>query len=136
MVFTSQFPFSLLYLLQQGINGIVAMLVLMLPSKYIWIGDAPLDDFIDGCVQIYNSLPLTILIGVFILSVAAFNYAAVEVALRLSTVHRALFDSCRMITVWVICIVLYYTGMKNYGEGTGKFMFRRRRSDLIHFYFI
>eukprot|EP01122_Echinamoeba_exundans_P010712 TRINITY_DN4066_c0_g1_i1.p1 TRINITY_DN4066_c0_g1~~TRINITY_DN4066_c0_g1_i1.p1 ORF type:complete len:312 (-),score=31.91 TRINITY_DN4066_c0_g1_i1:246-1181(-) len=101
----------------QGINGIFAMLILLVPSKYIWIGDAPLDDFIDGCLQIYNSLALTVLMAVFILSVAAFNYAAVEVALRLSTVHRALFDSCRMITVWVVCIVLYYAGMEKYGEG-------------------
>lgn len=96
----------------------VAMAVLIPITNAIHIDGNRLDDFIEGVWQIYNSLELILLACLFLISVAIFNWAAVEMAFRLSTVHRALVDSCRMSVVWIVCLVIYYAGWPQYGESS------------------
>jgi hypothetical protein len=91
----------------------------LLPIMYfIPLGDDKLDNSIEAFVQIINSEHLTYFVPIYIICSTVFNYTSLAIAAELSTVHRTLIDSCRTIFVWVVSIIIYYSGIEQYGEGT------------------
>ena len=66
------------------------------------------EDFGDTFVQLSNSTPLVLLCLGYFVAILAYNVSANFVTQCLSAVVRSILEACRVMGVWVVCILLYY----------------------------
>ncbi|KAL7718158.1 EamA domain-containing protein [Entamoeba marina] len=69
-------------------------------------------------VSIREGFIIWILIG-YTISITLFNITGMIITRHLNAMIRNILDPCRMITIWVLGIILYYTFSKEFGEPLG-----------------
>ena len=106
----------------EGIFGVIAMVVVVLPLLFVIPGDQPCplkyndyENSIDALIQISNSVPLIIYCVLYLLSIAFYNFFGLSVTKYLTCVHRTLIDACRTIVVWAFELILHACDNR-YGE--------------------
>ena len=68
------------------------------------------ENSVDSIEKLFNSSLLIFLVGVYLVSIAAFNVLGMKVSKHLSSVHRTLIDSSRSVVVWIVQLGFWYIG--------------------------
>eukprot|EP01095_Lingulamoeba_sp_RSL-Kostka_P017574 TRINITY_DN9236_c0_g1_i1.p1 TRINITY_DN9236_c0_g1~~TRINITY_DN9236_c0_g1_i1.p1 ORF type:complete len:436 (+),score=93.05 TRINITY_DN9236_c0_g1_i1:37-1308(+) len=102
----------------EGSWGVIMMIFFVLPICYFIPGNqyGHYEFSINGFVMIFNSWLLIILIVVYIVSIAFYNFFGLLVAKELTTVHRTFIDTCRTVVVWGVQVFVYYVISESYGQ--------------------
>ncbi|XP_003744054.1 solute carrier family 35 member F6 [Galendromus occidentalis] len=88
----------------EGLFGMITLGALLVPFYFIKIGHVPIDDSIDGIVQIFNNRWIAVGFGGTLLSISFFNYAGISVTKQLSATTRMVLDSVRTIIIWAVSL--------------------------------
>jgi len=102
----------------EGIWGIFAGIIL-LPVFYFIPGkdvDGKYENSLDTIKMIENNYMIGVLGILEIICIPCFMASSLEVAKRLSSVHRTIIDSSRIILIWVTQLILYYSTHGDMGE--------------------
>merc|ERR1712007_172414 len=73
------------------------------------------EDLNDSFKMLSGSPSLLFFCCTFAASIAVYNLTGIVVGKKMSAVVRCLVDSCRMIVVWALNLILYYAGAEEYG---------------------
>jgi len=74
------------------------------------------EDTLDTFKQLARSPLLSCLTVSYIIGLALMNWTSQQISQVLSSVHRNLVSAVRTVLVWVIMLIVYYSGQKGYGE--------------------
>ncbi|XP_065832864.1 solute carrier family 35 member F6-like [Oscarella lobularis] len=101
----------------EGFFGVILMTGAVLPAMYhIRPNGKPYEDSLDAFYQMISSGKLLAMILVYLCSIAFYNYFGLAVTKSLTAVHRTLIDALRTILVWIVELILFYAGAKQFGE--------------------
>ncbi|KAJ6232494.1 solute carrier family 35 member f6 [Anaeramoeba flamelloides] len=108
----------------EGMFGTIIMTAIVLPILYYIPGkdNGSQENAIDSAVMISNNWFLALMVVLYWLSIAFYNFFSLTFAKQLSTVHRTLIDTCRTLCVWLVEILIGISKPK-YGETWSKWSF-------------
>lgn len=100
----------------EGVWGIFMMLILLSIMYNIPGDDAgSYENAIDSVHMLLGGGNLDVFVGIYLCSIAVFNFLGVTISGQLSAVHRTINDAMRTMIIWTAEIVIYYTVSKTYG---------------------
>ncbi len=102
----------------EGVFGTILSAFLLLPIVSVIPGDdcGKAEDTLDTFRMLRNSPLVLSLTLSYIVGLMLMNWTSQQISQQLSSVHRNLVSAVRTVLVWVIMLVIYYSGQKNYGE--------------------
>merc|ERR1712203_611831 len=94
----------------EGCWGMVIMLLVVYPLLWVLPGndDGHVEDPFDTLVMLQNSVPLLMVVLLFLVSCAAFNATGIAVTQCLSGVHRMMMDASRTVLIWGFGLAVHY----------------------------
>ena len=106
----------------EGLWGLLYYAVLCPLLTFTPRSDSPLstiwhEDFGDTFVMLKNSTGLVWLCVGYFCTILIYNISANFVTQSLSAVVRSILEACRVMGVWIVCLIFFYSGFaKNIGE--------------------
>eukprot|EP00762_Andalucia_godoyi_P003160 ANDGO_01067.mRNA.1 Uncharacterized protein C12G12.12 len=104
----------------EGLYGTVLMSFLVLPILQNIPGEdvgGKAENTEDTLVMLGNSAPLLVLnMIIYPLLISGLNGFALLITEYLNALYRCLIDATRVILVWVVSIIIFYSGAPEYGE--------------------
>jgi len=107
-------PLNLVFM--EGFWGFTVMSLVLLPFLYFLHPFVVSENIFDCFSQMNNAWILYVETAIIIISMALFNYFGISITFNLTSVHRSLLDSCRIVSVWIFQILLYEFNLVNSGE--------------------
>jgi drug/metabolite transporter (DMT)-like permease len=89
---------------------VLAPMLTLTPRSDLQVSTIWHEDFIDTFVQLSNSSALCWLCFGYFCTILMYNISANIVTQTLSAVVRSILEACRVIGVWVVGLLFYYTG--------------------------
>lgn len=86
----------------EGLFGMTTLGLILIPLYFIRPDGIPIDDAIDGLIQIASNWKIGFGFGGTLLSISFFNFAGVSVTKQLSATTRMVLDSVRTIIIWAV----------------------------------
>lgn len=100
----------------EGLWGMMYMIVILTAMSMVPGNDnGKFESFPDSMKMVSGSPLLVFFIVTYASSISVYNLTGITVGKKMSTVVRCLVDSCRTVTVWVVNLILYYSGFEAYG---------------------
>jgi len=126
-------PLNIVYM--EGLWGLLIFIFLVFPIQYATPGPTVQDphkhknhsnddlyiqlyhgNIFDAFVQMFNNPILIILHSIIIITFAFYNYFIRSIIKKLSSVNYVMFDSFRIVLVWVTQYFLYYINPELFGD--------------------
>jgi len=94
----------------EGFWGTLMMIIIVYPLLWIIPGSdhGHAEDVVDTFVMIKNSLPLFLLVLLYLISCGSFNASGIAVTGALSATHRMMMDASRTSVIWFCAISVHY----------------------------
>ncbi|ELP90355.1 hypothetical protein EIN_215080 [Entamoeba invadens IP1] len=102
-----------------GLEGFYGVFMSLPGMVILQLLPAPFyDDSIDAVVSLREKYILVIVVF-YVMAITVFNIAGMIITQNLSAMVRNILDPCRMITIWMVSVILYYSTGKSMGEPLG-----------------
>eukprot|EP00929_Paragymnodinium_shiwhaense_P097608 TRINITY_DN59244_c0_g1_i1.p1 TRINITY_DN59244_c0_g1~~TRINITY_DN59244_c0_g1_i1.p1 ORF type:complete len:467 (-),score=47.17 TRINITY_DN59244_c0_g1_i1:340-1674(-) len=104
----------------EGLWGVIFQGLLLIAFMYIPGSDNGVIEALPESIVMYTSWPgcspLIVLTVTYMISIASYNLFGLNITNSISAVTRCLVDSCRTLSVWLVSLILFYSGNEHYGE--------------------